>query len=176
MSHYGYRSSVYHPSRMFLCHPSRMASIHLITFFKGNLQTLLSDSSKYTSSNILLLVLHSWVYVIFTLFALCIFSLHLPKIIWERSQFLFISPFQCLPQYLEYGRSSKDGLKEMNGQINGNKEDWEGGSRDKLKATRYFCFSASFQLTSHTHIQYHFILKVKDYVTKIYIYFLYCFN
>lgn len=157
---------------LFLCHPSRMASIHL----KGNLQTSLSDSSKYTSSNILPLVLHSWVYVIFTLLALCIFSSHLPKVIWEQSQFLFIFPFQCLPQYLEYGRSSRDGLKEMDEQINGNKEEWEGGSRDKLKMTRYLCFSASFHLTSHTHVQYYSILKIKDYVTEIYIYFLYCFN
>lgn len=133
-----------------VCYPSRRPSVHLLTSFKGNIK---HHFLTPPSAHLLPTSYYPWYFIHgYTLSLNCLLCVSFPliclKILWEQSQLLFISWFHCLP--LEYGRSSMNGLKEVDGWIDGNKEEWKGGSRNKLKVTRYICFRALFHLNPHT--------------------------
>lgn len=96
------------------CYQSRMSSVHLYPSFRGNLKwpfltpprayLLPKSPASPTSFHSTTLYLSCLLYVSFP-------PIHL-EVFWDWSTFLFISSFQCLPQYLETGRVQLTGWME----------------------------------------------------------------
>lgn len=94
------------------------------------------------------------------------------KFLWDWSTILFISLFQCLPHVVLKKNERAplwDGRMERKMDA-GEKTKVREWTQEWPQMTRYLHFSASSDLTSHTHLQYHINVKINDYEIYMFIF------